>query len=431
MAETEAVSGWRPLLDGDAAAAAGDVVEDIAASLAEPVATVAANGRPLPAGRDASLASGSAGMSLFFAYRALADAREGDDRAVALLESALDALGAAQLQPSLYVGFTGITWTLEHLASMVLDEDDEDLNEEIDEVLIELLGTTPWMAPTDLISGVVGLGVYALERLPRASAVATLEQAVSRLEETAVHDTDGIAWPTHPSLFPPDQAHEADNRIDLGMAHGVTGTIALLARVVDAGVAADRARALLDGAVSWLLAHVNAEESPVRFAPWIKRGQPRALSRTAWCYGDLGVALALQAAARAANQPSWADEALATARKAAARPRAETGVLDAGLCHGAAGLGHFFNRLFQATGDAKLARCARGWFERCVEMRQPGRGVAGYQGILRNVDGSEQRTDDPGFLTGAAGIGLALLGAISAVEPSWDRVLLADLAPRG
>ena len=430
MAETEASSSWRPLLDGDAAAAAREVVEDIAAALAEPVATVAADGRVLPAGRDASLASGSAGMSLFFAYRALADAREGDDRAVDLLESALDALGAARLQPNLYVGFAGITWTLEHLASMVLDEDDEDLNEEIDQVLIELLETTPWTAPTDLISGVVGIGVYALERLPRASAVATLEQAVARLEETAVRGSAGIAWPTHPSLFPPDGAHEADNRIELGMAHGVAGTIALLARVVDAGVAADRARALLDGAVSWLLAHVNDEESPVRFAPWIVRGRPQVLSRTAWCYGDPGVALALHAAARAANQPRWADEALATARKAAARPRSESGVLDAGLCHGAAGLGHFFNRMFQATGDPELARCARGWFDRCLEMRQPGQGVAGYQCVLRNLDGTEQRTDDAGFLTGAAGIGLALLGAISAVEPSWDRVLLADLAPR-
>jgi lantibiotic biosynthesis protein len=33
-------------------------------------------------------------------------------------------------------------------------------------------------------------------------------------------------------------------------------------------------------------------------------------------------------------------------------------------------------------------------------------------------------TGDPGFLTGAAGIGLALLAAVSPVEPEWDRLLL-------
>jgi hypothetical protein len=37
---------------------------------------------------------------------------------------------------------------------------------------------------------------------------------------------------------------------------------------------------------------------------------------------------------------------------------------------------------------------------------------------------------DPGFLTGAAGIGLALLAATSPVEPAWDRVLLASVPPR-
>jgi hypothetical protein len=35
----------------------------------------------------------------------------------------------------------------------------------------------------------------------------------------------------------------------------------------------------------------------------------------------------------------------------------------------------------------------------------------------------------PGFLTGAAGVALALLAATSAVEPAWDRALLASCAP--
>jgi hypothetical protein len=35
--------------------------------------------------------------------------------------------------------------------------------------------------------------------------------------------------------------------------------------------------------------------------------------------------------------------------------------------------------------------------------------------------------DDPGFLTGSAGIGLALLAATTAVAPDWDRVLLTAI----
>ncbi|MCG8461087.1 MAG: hypothetical protein MI919_32790, partial [Holophagales bacterium] len=34
-----------------------------------------------------------------------------------------------------------------------------------------------------------------------------------------------------------------------------------------------------------------------------------------------------------------------------------------------------------------------------------------------------------GFLEGAAGAGLGLLGAISPVEPDWDRVLMTSIRP--
>ena len=34
---------------------------------------------------------------------------------------------------------------------------------------------------------------------------------------------------------------------------------------------------------------------------------------------------------------------------------------------------------------------------------------------------------DPGFLTGSAGVALALLAATTAVRPEWDRVLLVDV----
>jgi hypothetical protein len=33
------------------------------------------------------------------------------------------------------------------------------------------------------------------------------------------------------------------------------------------------------------------------------------------------------------------------------------------------------------------------------------------------------------LLTGATGIALALLAAVTAVEPAWDRMLLVDIPP--
>jgi hypothetical protein len=66
-------------------------------------------------------------------------------------------------------------------------------------------------------------------------------------------------------------------------------------------------------------------------------------------------------------------------------------------------------------------------------MRRPGEGLAG---LLSWVDvtengktvGWEWKTE-PGFLSGVAGTGLALLAAITDFEPLWDRVLLVAIPP--
>jgi hypothetical protein len=57
-------------------------------------------------------------------------------------------------------------------------------------------------------------------------------------------------------------------------------------------------------------------------------------------------------------------------------------------------------------------------------MYEPGRGCGGFRAVIPIDSGELRGWPDPGFLTGAAGVGLALLAAISDVEPEWDRVLL-------
>ncbi|SRR6266536_3468501 len=79
-------------------------------------------------------------------------------------------------------------------------------------------------------------------------------------------------------------------------------------------------------------------------------------------------------------------EALAIARRADAREPEIAGVKDAGLCHGAAGLGHIFNRLFQATGEEVFREAARYWFERTLEMKRTGQGIAGFSVFMRDED---------------------------------------------
>jgi hypothetical protein len=142
------------------------------------------------------------------------------------------------------------------------------------------------------------------------------------------------------------------------------------------------------------------------------------------------VAASLLLVARCAGETAWERAALSVARRAAERPSDEAEIFDAGLCHGAAGLGHLFNRLYQATGDSRLREASQFWFQRTLELRRPEGSIAGFAAWGPGPDGSLNWTDDPGFLTGAAGIALALLAAATAVEPAWDRALLVSVPPR-
>jgi hypothetical protein len=137
----------------------------------------------------------------------------------------------------------------------------------------------------------------------------------------------------------------------------------------------------------------------------------------------------LLAAAQVSGNDAWLKESLSVARNAARRRGRASGVADAGLCHGSAGLGHLFNRLWQATGKREFRSAALHWFERTLAYRHPGRGIGGFTAIISTASDRLTQASDPGILTGSAGIGLALLAAATAVEPGWDRLLLLDLRP--
>ena len=91
--------------------------------------------------------------------------------------------------------------------------------------LVEHVGLSPWRGHYDLISGLVGFGVYALERLPRAGGRECLERVVARLAETAERRPDGtVTWRTGPDLLI-DRELESfrEGNFNLGVAHGVPG----------------------------------------------------------------------------------------------------------------------------------------------------------------------------------------------------------------
>ena len=296
----------------------------------------------------------------------------------------------------------------------ILVDIDDDTHAAFDGLVARALEhPTPWPGVWDLISGLVGLGVYALER-PGAKGAPLRARAVTHLGALAEDAGGGRTWRAPPVLLRGAAWEKNRNGyLNLGLAHGSAGAIALLAGAIDA----PGARELIEPAVAWLRGHDRGDPAG-RFP--LMLGQDIPDNRVeGWCYGDQSVAWALLRAGQAAGRSDWIDHAVDVARAAARRsPEAHMGV---SLCHGTVSRGHMFNRLAQVTGDAELAEAARRSYRAALDARRPGAGPGGYP--------PETTSPVTGILTGPVGVALGLEAAISEVEPSWDRMLLVGPPP--
>ncbi|HYN23039.1 MAG TPA: lanthionine synthetase C family protein [Thermoanaerobaculia bacterium] len=409
---------WEPIADSETARRCWSAIEEIERGLVE----------RMQRAQDPLLADGTAGQAIFFTYLDLArQGSEAADHALAALGQSIDALPDRHLPPSLYGGFCGVGWVVEHLTRELFDGD-ERLCSAIDEALSGLLSNPVGRPQYDLISGLAGFGVYLLERLPNPDAARLLARALDLLDATAEESQAGTTWHTQPEWLPPRQREKMPEGChNLGVAHGVPGVIGFLAAAQRETGSDPRIPRLAEGAVRWLLSQRQPGDGQSAFPSVIVPGGEPEPTRTAWCYGDLGIAAVLLSAARSFGRPSWEREAVSLARTAASRSVEAVRASDPGICHGAAGVGHIFNRLCQQTGDPELKEAALAWFERALAMRRPGEGIAGFLSWVAAGPDSGSLQGEPGFLTGVAGIGLALLAAVTNIEPAWDRVMLLSL----
>lgn len=442
---------WRPILSGASRSGAVEAIGGIER------ATRLDSHRAIEPG----LSSGLAGRLLLECYLAEAGQLPAGVL-VPTLARALRAIEQDVLAPGLFAGLAGVGWTLAHLRSRatairagcgvgtkeaadgvyesqaieILEHPDavEDLLRQVDEALGEFVSTLAEPSEFDLISGTTGITVYALERSRGRAPIPLVDLCISRLLTTVDRSRGGARWYSPPEvLHRRSRARFETGHYDLGVAHGLPGVISVLASARQLGVRVHDVDAALGAAVSELLAHAVREPAPSRLPYHVGSGQTPISARLAWCYGDVGAATALLHASRCVDDERWRHEALLLAasgcRPGVVESSGEiTGVRDAAICHGAAGVAHALNRLHQWTGDASVAAASASWFDRCLAFREEGSGVAGFR-AHRSATADGYVADDFGFLEGAIGIALTLLAAISSIEPEWD-IILALSGPR-
>ena len=283
----------------------------------------------------------------------------------------------------------------------------------ISDLVMSWLLDYPDTADVDLPRGVLGLGVFALNHPDRGVRDKLLGAVLDVLERRMERDDDGafIRLAYAPER---EQDGSAGCRI-IGVAHGTAGLVSFLAslRMAVPGLD-DRVRPLIDDALRWLLAQRIPGGSDSVFPHRVElAGQP---ARPTWCSGDPGIALALDIAFRATGSRAAAETAADIRRTVLARPPERAGVVDACICHGAAGLIWYGHRLHTDHGLADGVRLAEHWARWVAEHRAEGRlTYFGPWGMVRDVS----------FLEGDCGVALALLQAVLGGSPRWEELLLA------
>lgn len=353
------------------------------------------------------LSEGAAGTSIFLDYvdrvGILPIARPASIRHA---QHAFTALARVPMTMALHGGMAGILFMGQHvegLPSVVRT----DLVDAVLEPLATVLAKPDWTGELDLVAGLAGVGVAALE-CPTTLGLQAAIDVVKHYTVLARPKQGVVRW---------SQTTCDKGEIDLGMAHGVAGAMSFLTGAV-ARTGDETARTLLQATTRWL---AEIEERSHGFPAFHVAGEQLPPARLAWCYGDAGISLAFLNASRACGQRSLERMALEVGIRASRRKvHADSGVEDDGLCHGTAGLVLLFCRLYNATGDEAFATAARYWVTETLRRRRPSIGIAGFGSGPRD---SDPRGAEVGLLRGAAGVGLCLLAAATEVAPDWDRCL--------
>lgn len=406
---------WEPFLEGEEAASGAALARELAE---EVLAGVYLEGP--------SLAGGWAGAALMaHAFHRAFPGEGWDRRRHEAADLAAEGLASTPLTPALYGGFTGVAWALDRFAGP-----GEDGAEAIDEALVAFLEAPPALLDYDLVSGLAGFGLYAVDRAPRPAALRILQLVVDLLEASARPAGGGLTWHTAPQLLPPWQRelHPA-GYYNLGLAHGVPGILGLLARMRRAALAGPRANRLLEGGLAWILAGTEGQAGYLAARVDDPEASLAGSSsyRPAWCYGELGAACAVLSAARSLDRGDAADWALSRASVMVRVPANTWGLQDGGLCHGAAGAMHLAHRLWRGTGDEAFRAAALDALALLLRMRRVGEAVGGWPSYEGSPEAPGATRPEAGLLEGGAGIALALLALVEDRPPVWDGFLLVDV----
>lgn len=315
-------------------------------------------------------------------------------------------------------GISGVAWFFEYILSD--DDYQADFNASTDILLLHYLQQLPAEADIEFVIGLSGLAVYLARRARHGQARQATALLLAAIAERAVFlQPNQCSWPTPVGSAYRLQKESTAVEYNLGLAHGMPAVLAALLGLIPHLEEPAQARHLLQAGCNWL---IQQQQSVSTYGSYFANAADRpTCSRLGWCYGDLTLALTLFRAAEVLAEPGYALLARQMSLHCSRRREQDGMVFDAGLCHGYAGLVLIFSLLSQYFPDAELLAAKQYWLDKVLQQYLQ----HGLVALHKQVERADELTalEEPGLLSGYAGIGLCLLAA-EGQRTDWVDLLL-------
>ncbi|HRG39308.1 MAG TPA: lanthionine synthetase LanC family protein [Bacteroidia bacterium] len=324
-------------------------------------------------------------------------------------------------------GIIGILWLTQFFRNEgVIDMEAEETEEDIlNELSQHSIFQTVNQLNCDFLHGGFGFWAFLLEFKDLPGKEKFLKAQLDALHAITIKTEHGYNWKIDLDIFQKDQENKIEiNRTTsthLGLAHGISIIIVLLAKTKLQGYFKEEIDELIYKGMSHIQSLKFLEPTTSLYPMVVVNAKSEKGGRLAWCNGDLCVAQAYWFAWKATDQLKFKEEALQIMNLATSIDEKYAGALDAGICHGTAGIAQLFKRFFWETNDEKYLRSSDQWIQATLEMAVYKDGYAGYKTYSSEAYGGPRL--EYGFLSGICGIGSVLLSSLSDKPTVWDRVL--------
>ncbi|WP_347219350.1 lanthionine synthetase LanC family protein [Chryseobacterium sp.] len=269
---------------------------------------------------------------------------------------------------------------------------DEYLSDEVD----EYLSTQNF----DFLHGALGIGFYFIERAKEGNKIAlkALKNILKKLNESKISNDKG------------EITFLNFNKVsDISLSHGLSAILLFLCKLIEIDFPGKNiAHDLSIQIIRYILSQKIDRQLYGSQFPYTSIENSVKGSRLAWCYGDLGICMALLKASEIIKNQELYQEALEillynTQRKDLTKNL----VQDSAICHGTSGISLIYHVLNQKYKISEFGECEQFWLHKTVEL-------------YHKKDSNENLS----LLEGLSGTGLVLLNSFYNTGTQWSHLFL-------